>query len=107
MTCYSLGEALAYTDPNAPSAKEAYGRQTQDEWAESRKAEGWSAALVEAAMGAGALSEVRAAVRSETFNGPPRFHRAVRAVAIIDAGRALETVYPRLRFLAELYGQDR
>lgn len=78
----------------APSAKEAYGRQTRDEWAESRKAEGWSQALVTAATGAGALDEVRAGIRSETFSGPPRFHRAVKALAIIDTGRSLETKYP-------------
>lgn len=79
-----------------PSTKEAYGQQTRDEWALSRTAEGWSPALVDAAVGAGALSEVRAAIRSEKFSGPPRFHRAVRALAIIDSGRALETRYPIL-----------
>lgn len=82
-----------------PSAKEAYGQQTRDEWALSRAAEGWSPALVNVAVGAGALSEVRGAIRSERFSGPPRFHRAVRALAIIDSGRSLETVYPSVNAL--------
>jgi hypothetical protein len=65
------------------------------DWAESRKRAGWDAWLVESAIGAGALSMVREKARHEEPTTDKVLLRAIRALSIIDVGRAVEIVLPR------------
>jgi hypothetical protein len=80
----------------------------REEWAESRRREGWSRQLVEEAKSAGRLAHVRDAIRTDDCVRTPgvdligeakRWAEAVEALAMIDSGRACETRYPR-------YGPD-
>lgn len=80
------------------SGKELRGtrlRATRQEWKETRKGEGWSEPLVEAAVSAGALERVRAAMREGVTHGSKVFLHAMRALGIIDSGRRIEMVYSR------------
>ncbi len=85
-----LAVAAAQQDLDA-----TYARQGRQEWAASRRAEGWSAGLVETATSAGALASVREAI-AEPPTGPPRLLRAAVALAAIETGLHVETRYPRI-----------
>jgi hypothetical protein len=75
--------------------KGAHVRGARQEWAESRKRAGWDPVLVEHAIGGGALAKVRARARNEEETDDRTMAKAMHALSIIDAGRAVEIVLPR------------
>jgi len=74
-------------------------QQTRDEFAASRKAEGWSPQLVDQATGAGPLAGIRQAIREDRQGSSKIVMLAISALGILDSGRRVETVYPH-------YGDD-
>lgn len=122
--------AAAVDDADKKGVLEKRGKRdgpTRQEWAESRKAEGWDAQLVDLAIGGGALAEVRGYIR-DTVTLPDGTHvfpknddgrepdekakTAMVALGKIDAQRELATrhdhgipphrrAYAPLRFRAE------
>jgi hypothetical protein len=77
----------------------AYQRADRQDWAESRKREGWSERLVDDAIAAGPLQLVRTAIREQPSRLSPRLAVAMQALGAIDTGRHVET-------RASRYGDD-
>ena len=65
-------------------------RQTRQEWAASRMADGWSRATVLTAIGAGALATVRM-IMTQELPASRRMTEAAFALSLVDSGRHLET----------------
>lgn len=72
-------------------------RQTRQEWAASRIADGWSLPTVQAAIGAGPLAEVRAMIRGQEPIRSRRMAQAVFALSLVDSGRHIEVRLPLSR----------
>lgn len=79
--------------------KGTHERATRQEWAESRKRCGWTPSLVDQAIGAGPLAIVRDAIREQPAHLPDRLATAMKALGMIDSGRAIEPHGPQ-------YGDD-
>jgi hypothetical protein len=74
--------------------KGTHARQNRQEWAESRKREGWGSVLVDDAVGAGSLRRVREAIVDHAESNPKtptHLLRAMAALGVIDTQRMLET----------------
>lgn len=83
----------------APYIEGKFAQQDRQDWAASRKAAGWSAGLVDQAIGGGDLKMVRGAIREEPSHISSRLAVAMKALGIIDTGLSEETRRPR-------YGDD-
>lgn len=65
-------------------------RPSRQEWAASRKREGWDDRLVDVAISGGALSSVRAMMLDPPAGVPGHVWRAIWALSVIDTQRLLE-----------------